>query len=131
MDYLNISGDESFPANMVLYFIYPFLLYIIFAMLLGLIERKILEEFSIKSNDEKIKVIKKFFFVSALLTFFPFTLLIDYGKLFQEPYITIGKLSLILIKLVITFAFVLIFNSYKREYSKIEKNILFKNDNIQ
>lgn len=122
LNYLNLSEDGYLLQFIGLLIILPFVLYLIFALILGSIERTLLNNFMNKFRDEKIKVLKRYFFISCFISFFAFILIVEYSWHMITPFFTTRHIIMILVKILISILFAFFFNNFKKELSKIEEN---------
>lgn len=114
-------------------FIYPIAIYLILALLMGLLERKFLLDFLNLNKDKKIKSLKNFFVVTGTLQSFAFMIAILNIKIFKDfEFATFQNLilsSVLLVVLIITaFLLTLWFSNYKKVFPEIERKGLLTDE---
>jgi hypothetical protein len=111
-----------------LLFIFPLITYSVLALIIGFIERKILTGFLTLSKEDKIKTLKKFFFISGTFISFSYVLIIiNNSQLISNNHNPdmwyfswlglISIMGMLLISIFLSF----ISNSYNKALPDIEK----------
>lgn len=129
---LNNSKIWVIPNKIEFYLAFPFLVYLFFALILGLIERTILKQFYEKKKEERIKKLKLFFYVSTFITFISFTLCIGFNYHIQTPFLSLSHIFVIFLKLLVSLIITFVSNPYTKEITKIEEKgfLLDKNESL-
>jgi hypothetical protein len=132
-NYIGWFEDYDFSFNLVRYITFPFIVYFVLGLILGLVERNILFGFDKLSKDDKIRKIKLFFFISSTISMTTFVLAINYNKFIIPEFLSYEMLKEYYINIplaiIMGIIFTLIFRPYKKELPIIErKGLLLDNE---
>lgn len=124
-NYFGLFDDYDFSFHLMRYLTFPFIVYLVMGLILGVIERRILFGFESSTKDEKIRKAKLFFFITHTMNWIAFILALNYNKFIIPNFFSYDMLEVfyinIPIALIMSIIITLIFRPFIKELPKIEE----------